>query len=255
MKRKLEDQLVQMAFGDMTPEDAARLTQLAQSDPNAARALESYRQIRNGLHSLREVPEPQLSNERLRDAILRSGLPAGSGEPIARRWTWAWVPVGALALAFSLTMMRGGGEAAPMIVEDTAGSSRERSVVALNAPLAKTEGILPSRLDAAPVVRPPQADRAVASAPQTRTPRRQSRLASRTERSKPDVPVRPSLLEPPPVTMSTLAVGPMSGAFGAPSTPASDEGTVILILPQKDDATGAQIATEVQNRSDVLIGG
>lgn len=54
--------------------------------------------LRDGLKELREVPPHGLSNERLRDRLLGTGL--APVKPAATPWwTWAWAPVAAAAVA------------------------------------------------------------------------------------------------------------------------------------------------------------
>ncbi|MER3496910.1 MAG: hypothetical protein C4320_09210, partial [Armatimonadota bacterium] len=50
------------------------------------------------LPNLREVPPMQLSNERLRDAILKTGLNDTHSTKVLPWWSWAWAPLAAAAL-------------------------------------------------------------------------------------------------------------------------------------------------------------
>lgn len=60
--------------------------------------------VKQGLRELRDVPPMQLSNDRLRDAILGQGLSPEStpSSPSIPWWRWAWAPVAAGALAIAL---------------------------------------------------------------------------------------------------------------------------------------------------------
>ncbi|RYG42168.1 hypothetical protein EON79_19440 [bacterium] len=54
--------------------------------------------LRDGLKDLRDVPVHGLSNERLRDRVLGTGLAPVKASPVPW-WTWAWAPVAAAAIA------------------------------------------------------------------------------------------------------------------------------------------------------------
>jgi len=104
MNGKFEEKLARLAFGDLTPEEAERMEGKVQSNAKAAQALTEFRQIRAGLRDLAEVPEHQLSNERLRQAILARGL---EPEPIKERragrdFGWLWMPVAAAILGVAI---------------------------------------------------------------------------------------------------------------------------------------------------------
>src|SRR5690349_10801263 len=120
MNRKLEDAMVRLAFGDVTPEESAALEREAQHDPEAARALASYRRMREGLKDLHEIPEDQLSKERLRHAILSQGL---RPKPVPSGRSWLWMPAAAATLAFGMILMRGGTNSPEVSIVGSAGGS------------------------------------------------------------------------------------------------------------------------------------
>lgn len=72
--RKKEDDLIQLAFGDLKKEHADALRQACSADAEASETLRSYEMMREGLLGLKDIPEMQMSTERLRDAILKDGL-------------------------------------------------------------------------------------------------------------------------------------------------------------------------------------
>lgn len=104
MNRKREEELMQLAFGDLRRE-MGHLQGEISADPEAAKTYQAYCEMREGLKALRDVPEMQLSTERLRDAILKEGL---QPKP-ASGWNWSWLatPIAVGACAFVVvTMMR-----------------------------------------------------------------------------------------------------------------------------------------------------
>ena len=100
MKRRDEDRLIDLAFGELSSTEAERVQQELAADPGQQGKLRSYAEMREGLASLRDVPEMQMSCDRLRDAILAGGLK----EPRSPIWTWAAVPVAVAAGVFVLTL-------------------------------------------------------------------------------------------------------------------------------------------------------
>ena len=106
MNGKFEDKLAQLAFGDLSPDEAARIEAQAKNDPEALHALNTYVGMRAELRDLKDVPQDQLSKERLRDAILAQGLKPGA-EKKSRPWAWAWMPLATGALVFALMISRG----------------------------------------------------------------------------------------------------------------------------------------------------
>jgi len=104
MNRKREEELMQLAFGDLRREMGHVQGEIS-ADPEAAKTYQAYCEMREGLKALRDVPEMQLSTERLRDAILKEGL---QPKP-ASGWNWSWLatPIAVGACAFVVvTMMR-----------------------------------------------------------------------------------------------------------------------------------------------------
>lgn len=106
MERNYEDKLMDLAFGELNPEEAARLEARMEAEPNAARDLAFTRTMREDLLALsRDVPADQLSKERLRQAILGNGLhPMPMRRPLGLGWLWA--PATAFVAAFVLVLLR-----------------------------------------------------------------------------------------------------------------------------------------------------
>lgn len=102
MNRKREEELMQLAFGDLRREENGPLQAEISTDPEAAKTFSSYRDMCDGLKALRDVPEMQLSTERLRDAILNGGL---QPKPVSR-WNFNWLatPIAVGACAFVIVL-------------------------------------------------------------------------------------------------------------------------------------------------------
>ena len=86
MRKRFEEELAQLAFGDLSSDRAAELRARADADPDAAQTFDTYCRMKEELRSLAvDVPAEQLSTERLRDAILKRGL---TEKPMARTPGW-----------------------------------------------------------------------------------------------------------------------------------------------------------------------
>jgi len=280
MNRKTEDQLVRLAFGDLTPEEAARLQAEAEGHPDSARALDTYRRMKSELRSLADVPEDQLSKERLREAILARGL---REHPAKRSFSWLWLPAAAAALAFGVTFMKG-----------RAMHPTGPTVALMGNEVVKSPGDLgtsdPFKFKPHKPVEDstyvegtfeedPNAGTSTDVAPGPRLASNMSR--SRGGRSDSDLVDFLKSFNGPGVANASdpeksSAPGASSGSVGgldrndtrethsepintfAHPMAADASGTkpaIILIEPEKDNNTGARKATEVESASNVLVGG
>lgn len=97
MNKKQEDQLIQMAFSETSPAEASRLSAFITGNDASATVAHSYQRMRDDLESLKEVPDDQMSNERLREAILKSGLISASGGSVLGLIWNRWLPTAVLA--------------------------------------------------------------------------------------------------------------------------------------------------------------
>lgn len=256
MKRKHEEELIKLAFGDLDG-DSGRAKQLLEEDAEAAKLFAGYDEIRQGLKQLaRPVPEHQLSTERLREAILRDGLKREKTSG-GFNWRWALAPTAVMACAFLITLK------------------------ATNDPNVLPEGISSittsefsaggSKVDSAPidfVETPSNAAALAAKANSTATepaPEREPRLnttglvASASEGStrvrSASMPIaRTAALSP--AEISNLAIdGALPAGAVAMVDSAAVETSIVIINADIDDATGAKRATEVTSASNVIIGG
>ncbi|MCH7905674.1 MAG: hypothetical protein IH944_14055 [Armatimonadetes bacterium] len=88
------DLIIKAGFGELSPGDQAKLDSLS---PEEFEQVEQVKKVREGLKALREVPECQMSSERLRDAILNQGVvPSRQSKP----WTFAIVAAAAILVVF-----------------------------------------------------------------------------------------------------------------------------------------------------------
>jgi len=288
MNRKFEDKLVQLAFGDMSAEEAARVEAEVKNDPIAAQTLASYRDMRSGFSLMSEVPEDQLSKERLREAILKQGL---KPKPVPRFafWSYAWMPVAACAFTFGILVVknhRASGE--PTVYVGSAATNKilggpgitkvSPTILAkVNEPSSTT---IPHQLTPEDVKLFAE-ETIVGTDGEPPMNRRGHRGGYATAGSRGEGPRGHREATPPqPLQMVNIvlaggvtvpvAVAEKSSpinAFsnrdsGGPVVPlkknakkATGEEPIILIQDQQDTETGAQMATEVGSASNVIVGG
>ena len=258
MKRKFEEKVAQLAFGDLSAEESAKLEREVHQNPEALRALSQYKEMRDGLRSLSDIPEDQFSKERLRDAILTQGLKPRPTRPVSNR-SWLWMPSAACTMGFVLMF---------------AVNHLHRHVGApnllINPPKNYTLG--PSFMDESKAHSNFEAKSAVAMAtkphakptadldavnPQVDPDIVDSRItASNLSGEYDDAAYDPDLGTQPassPKLVRESTVVPRNSAILASTTPAT--GPIVLIDQDKDEQTGACKATEVGSASNVLVGG
>lgn len=89
-----KDLIIKAGFGELSPDEQARLDALT---PEEREQVEQVKMVRDGLKALRDVPECQMSSERLRDAILNQGVaPSRQSKP----WTFAVFAAAAILVAY-----------------------------------------------------------------------------------------------------------------------------------------------------------
>jgi len=267
MNKKTEDQLVRLAFGDLTPEEAARLQNETARQPEAAQTLDTYRRMKEELRSLAEVPADQLSKERLREAILARGL---SERPAPRQASWLWMPAAAAVLAFAIVFARGhnGRTNAPVAV---LGGDSHSGMVATNLPNFKPK--LPSSVKTnTPVATDEDILDAFGDQPgPTETHRSRHKVRNDDtpwmdvsdydiysgNRGRASAPAGPSTVGPTPSAVTPVEPSTVADMQTHPAFDKSEKKTdpIILIQPETDNNTGARKATEVESASNVLVGG
>jgi hypothetical protein len=242
MRQKDEDRLLKDVFGELSEKDAQELEHWLRTDAKASRTRQEFAAIRDGLKGLRDIPEPQISAERVRDAILNQGL-RPSRRPLMSR---LWVPSASVMLAaLGFVYLSGLGSAPEQMPPDAAA-------------LAMAQPVREEAKSATPIARPTPPPRAVAAQPTTPRPAAPRRRARAPElyamASQPvEEPVDPA---PPAVNSVSEGTPAVERAeMPAAETAAQPEEPIVLIAPEVDQNTGAPIATEVQNASNILVGG
>jgi hypothetical protein len=261
MKRKQEDRLMRLAFGDLSIEESAALEKQVAADPESADVLAEFRGLREDLRALADVPAHQLSNERLREAILGQGLKPKAPEPML---SWLWMPATAvcvIAAFFVLGQRRGSVEprlvgfpnSVPVAGETAFDLGPMKDPASISKPAAPKSvmihGPSPIRL-------------AVAEEPRPARHRRSSHAAFGVD------PGWVALSDSSDSSSADMPGGSVPGASDGTSAPAGADPTanlkpiddkstptVVVINPDTDQDTGASTATEVGSGKNVVVGG
>ena len=249
MKKRLEDQLIELAFGDRHESGVAE----GASTPEAAARLKEYRAMRSALGQLRELPEHQLSTERLREALLHQGL--------KRRRAFPWQALGYISAASSLFVcayfvsrdVRRANAPTPRIYGNTASKP-----AAFDSNLPEYMFGRPSAVESPKVASIGEHH----SILQPRAPRHFDVAYNTDER-----PIVRLTQEIHPVGKSDSGKAPTNsvtntrGSDGNPapvpasSHPASTSNAMLLIQSNTDADSGLDTAQEVTAHGDVLVGG
>lgn len=121
MKKKNDD-LLRLAFGELSAEEARAVEAHAAADPSARRELQACQDLRASLQHLPPPPPDNLSAERLRAAILDREL--GARKP-GFSWSWSWAPYALAAIAAVLFINRPAHRSEPvqLALNENVGSS------------------------------------------------------------------------------------------------------------------------------------
>lgn len=272
MKKNLEDKLAMLAFEDITPEEAKALELEAANDPEARVALFEYREMREGLRAMADIPEHQLSTERLRDAILAQGLKPQSTS--SSKISWLWMPAAACALAFSFIAvknMRSGEAVRQMGGNGSVAVSEKKDSIFVEPDAAVAVGVkshdVAEVFDGASVQPSVTMTAFHSEAPRHSggSSRREARIAALTAAVEAQFDQDINSIDSPMKGSSSRESAPVpTMAFANPSSPNADammmssrssEKKIVVIDGTKDAVTGAQRATEVDSSSNVLVGG
>jgi hypothetical protein len=255
MKRKNEELLIELAFGDLDAAEAERLRSELSSDPTQQATLRSYEELRASIGGLRDVPEMQLSRERLRDAILAGGLRETRRYD---RWAWLGAPVAIAAVAFAFTM----------IVRQPAVPLPSGVALATNAaeePFASMDPTLERNPNSVAGLFGNEELKPYAFSERAEPPVEKQKITAPAEkrirvvRAEPKTQVEPA----PVVTEPGPAAATLASASAPPATDAGmttagvvEESTEIIVLTSETDIdTGARRATSMESSSNVVIGG
>lgn len=265
MKRKNDD-LLRLAFGELSAESARAVEVQASVDEKARAELEGYRALRAGLQRLPAPPPDTLSPDRLRAAILdrelRARRPTTSG--------WAWAPVALATLAAVVFVSRPRPTAADPQIVATIDEGRldasplptfnrafdrpsEASVASKPVPEASRKPVH-TRSDAFVTLPRKQVEEPLPEGPllwASDTRRRDDLEESRG----PSLPP-PSLAryEPQTIAPPTSVIDRREGRDGGMRLASNTDDTVVIVSTKRDLETGAPAATEME-ASSVLVGG
>lgn len=236
------DDLIQHVFGDLDERRSRQLDAESALRPEIAREAQALRRLREDLRTLRDIPECQLSTDRVRDAVLRSEMKARPRLSLV--WLGAPVAVGLVLLALFLLRTDGGQ------VITQSGIDRG-SPLAVAQPLETVAVVgAQSALDfaglAENVVPTPVAIKPTPAAFSAKAPRRPFRNAVRSESRRQRDEAR--------IVRSPVAAGPVGPVASAKPGSDSSEPTGIVIIDTADP-TGETRANEVETASHVVIGG
>lgn len=121
---KSDEKWIEIAFGEQKlPDD------FSTKNADDAEILKSYELLREDLQLLKDIPEMQFSNERLRDAILAAGPKANAQSSWVMRWGWTVAPVAAM-LAMGVVLLKGNFSAVEPRVIVSPGSLQSSEAVA-----------------------------------------------------------------------------------------------------------------------------
>ena len=237
MNRKRKDQLMSLAFGDLKNED------IHQVSSEESRQLESYRALREDLKMLNNIPAHQLSNERLRDAVLGQGLKPVSAKPSI--FGWLWMPTAACLLAFAIVTLRPKTAAEPKLMINPPATEH---VMAFNSGLDKpnTRPAPVATIDHASPTTPVAAEKPATKKHRVRSIDNASAFAETT-----GIDWSSALASMTTATESA----PVSSTTQVASDASSSANNIVLIDQDKNVETTTPRATEIGSPSNVLVGG
>jgi len=247
MAKKREEELIELVFGDLPQDRADRLHQAIDQDPELRRAYDCYQEMREDLASMREVPDDQLSVERLRHAILARGLEERKTRRLLPSWTW--MPASSMALAAVLVAARGwmpGPD--PKYVADTT-LAAAAPPVSLEAEVSKPKPPAPAMVaqETAPQVRRSSLRRGTAAS-RARTQEEPVLVAMNAGAGR----TMSAAVEEAPAPMEMAA--PVEDPVVS-EPPQTDPPAVVLIQDDGSEGMGAMRAVEMESLKHVVVGG
>lgn len=273
MRKKIEEELAKLAFGDLDADAAQRLELQTKADPEASRTFDSYCRMKNELRSLcNDVPADQLSKDRLREAILTRGLK--EHRPVSRL-SWLWMPAAAAVLAFSFVALKGriptgGPSMGPMVVDNSNGKLPAIEGVGVERPPVNTATVAAKSEPAKIVVE--KRPTVVAMNTDRGSRNRRDDYEPMVSRNQGTEGLRGSAIDSGIDFDSPglVSEGDFSKevSFGGPRRDEKMETAVreqpqveraqpkiVLITSETDASTGTLKATEVESTANVLVGG
>jgi anti-sigma factor RsiW len=247
--RKREEELIELVFGDLPSERADRLRQAIDQDPELRRAYECYLEMREDLASMRDVPEDQLSLERLRHAILARGLEEQKNRRLFPGWLW--MPASSMALAAVLISARGWmpGPEPKYVTDATLDTSGPAVALDLPASLRKAVVREVASNETAPQARP-----------QPKVRRNSERRNARAENGPVLVAMSTpaeskTVLEEKEEEKAQPVVTEKTSATMVADAPSAEPPAVVLIQEEGSEGMGAMRAVEMESFQHVVVGG
>ncbi len=240
MNKKLEDKLAMLTFGDLSPEETTRLEQEVAGDPKAVMVLRQYRDMRSGLKALHDIPEHQLSTERLRHAVLNQGLKPTSRPQLG----WLWMPTVAAVLTFGIVLVRNTHQSSPLasIGSNASLANSSPAPMAMNEPMGDPFQYATANGDVLSVAASQPAPKAIAVSNRAlRRHRDDSRVVSDL---KAQVAMEFDNLMLAEENPQPRAAFEASRSKPGRETVSSAPAPIVMIGTSKDANTGAQKATE-----------
>ena len=274
---KNDDELLNLAFGELTESDSQALEARLLGDSSAQTELDLLRTLRSDLTAIRDdIPEMQFSKERLRQAIESSGA-----KPVRSGINWLNFLLGPAAVAsvaaLAFVMTKGASHREPVIVASGSKPAVEKLLpdVQIKAPA----GLSTERVATNTKIEPgsanvgldyPDARRAAVvnasskSKPRTKSSKRRfgqsigtaGLVATRSDSSRSAKALvsegaRPNKPEAADTMPMALAAAAPPATFAA----TTESAPIILIDATTDSGVGAPTAREVSNPTNVAIGG
>ena len=213
--------------------------------------LEAMKHLRDDLRLLNNVPEPQISIDRVRDAILRDGLKPHAEPKVG--WSWFVTPAATCAIAFAIMYLRPhGAKADPKILLNPSSGA---GFTAINSKFDRSD-VDANRIGTFISDPVGAAVNSVPNESDDQTPE----LSAGHEVARPVVSEAKHSSEliiwpPKEGSASTLAQTVSKPDTLAMSQPTSDAGNIVLIDQERDASNATPRATEVGSPSNVLVGG
>lgn len=239
-----KDQLIEFAFGELSDTEKQSLSLTA----SEKKELEGLASLCADLRALRDVPECQISTERMRDAVLKA--------EIRQRRDWRrWLPLTAVPAAAALALLALNFVKPPAVTQPTNIAATERPI---SSPLVATRvednGMSFDASDAAAfMLNAAAVVESLATNEQPVAP-----VVNRSSKPRPRNRVRMTTARNQPVVRAVAKTQPAADT-AAPvrsiPAPTNQPEPIVMISNEQDNNTGARRANEVETSHDVVIGG
>ena len=248
MNKNRRDQILNMAFGEREPESV--LYESLSAEEKAE--LETLREMRQGLLSLQEVPECQLSSERLRGAILSNAV---KKKPVLV-WSFAGGAIAFVAVAIVAFSAGVFDQIGSDVARITDGTENPLTVTTLPNDLTSEKTSTTDSSDFSSNSSDPDStvlETAPASEVGTEQPRSNGSGTDGAYDWDYALNTRPTGYE----RFTTIYYPAPDIEISVASPSASDEvsGPLIVVSNSIEDVSGAFEATEVETFGDVVFGG